>query len=244
MIRHLLTAIVAAHAIVFASPSWVTAAAGPPFELAVKKDQTWGSSRGMLVVTEGSVEFRTADKDDSRVWSYDDIKQLQVLSPTRISILTYEDQGTLRLGADRAVHFELVGDSISADLVTFFLERTSRPIVTAVIPGVDGTPLFQVNVKHLRRGRGSEGTLELYDRQLIYRAGGITDSRYWRFADIYSVLRLDRFRLEVRVYEGGSGDLRTFVFEFKNDLPDNLYDALWNRVNRTAFDAATKGAGY
>jgi hypothetical protein len=128
--------------------------------------------------------------------------------------------------------------------VTFFLERTSRPIVTAVIPGVDGTPLFQVNVKHLRRGRGSEGTLELYDRQLIYRAGGITDSRYWRFADIYSVLRLDRFRLEVRVYEGGSGDLRTFVFEFKNDLPDNLYDALWSRVNRTAFDAATKGAGY
>lgn len=59
----------------------------------------------------------------------------------------------------------------------------------------------------------------------------IGETRHWRLTDVYSVLRLDRFRLEVRVYEGGSGALRSLVFELKNPLPDDFYDALWAPVN-------------
>jgi hypothetical protein len=48
---------------------------------------------------------------------------------------------------------------------------------------------------------------------------------------VFSVLKLDRFRLQVTVYEGGSGDTRSLVFELKSDLPEGFFDALWARVN-------------
>ena len=63
------------------------------FEFAVKKDQLLGSSEGTLVFGLQSVEYLTADLNDARQWAYDDIKQIQVLSATRITIKTYEDQG-------------------------------------------------------------------------------------------------------------------------------------------------------
>lgn len=230
---------IAAIAIVLIPPAWA-AAAGPPFELSVKKDHVWGASRGTLVVAQDGVEYRTTDKDDARAWSYEDIKQLQILSPTRITVLTYEDQGKLRLGADRTFRFEVVGAAVSPDLVTFLLSRISRSVVTAVMPSIESEPLFRANVKHQRQGRGSEGSLVLYDTRVVYLTERVGDSRHWRFADLYSVLRLDRFRFEIRAYEGGSGDLRSFVFELKSELPDGFYDALWARVNRTAFDTAAK----
>ena len=227
--------------IILISPDWA-AAAGPPFELTVKKDQVWGASRGTLVVGQDGIEYRTTDKDDVRSWSYEDVKQLQIQSPTRIRVLTYEDQGKLRFGADRSFQFEVVGGTVSSELVTFLMDRTSRSVVTAVMPRIEGEPLFRANVKHQRQGRGSEGALVLYDTQLMYLTERVGESRQWRFADLYSVLRLDRYRLEIRAYEGGGGDTRSFVFELKRDLPDGFYDALWTRVNRTAFDAASKGA--
>lgn len=233
--------IITAIAILLLPPSWA-AAAGPPFELSVKKDRVWGSSQGTLVVGEDGIEYRTTHKDDIRSWSYENIKQLQILSPTRIKILTYEDQGKLRLGAERAFRFEVVAGTVSSELVTFLIDRTNRSVVTAVMPRLEGEPLFRANVKHQRQGRGSEGALLLYDTQLAYLTERVGESRHWRFTDVYSVLRLDRYRLEIRAYEGGSEDTRSFVFELKSDLPDGFYDALWTRVNRTAFDAASKRA--
>ncbi|MBY0493907.1 MAG: hypothetical protein K2Y23_06800 [Cyanobacteria bacterium] len=239
MLGQPLRVIVAAAAAVLLSPSWSTAAQ-PPFELSVKNDHFWGSSRGTLIVGQDGMEYRTADDDDARSWSYEDIKQLQVLSPTRITILTYEDRGKMRSGADREFRFSVSGTSITPEIVTFFLERTDPPIVTAVMPRIQGNALFRAQVKHQRQGRGSDGALALYDKQLVYQTERTGESRYWRFADIYSVLRLDRFRLEIRAYEGGSGVLRPFVFELKSELPGDFYEALWARVNRTAFDPAIK----
>ncbi|MBY0493326.1 MAG: hypothetical protein K2Y23_03855 [Cyanobacteria bacterium] len=232
---------IAAMAVALVLPSGALAA-GPPFELSVKRDHghVWGASRGTLVVGQDGIEYRTTDKDDVRTWSYDDIKQIQILSPTRLRVLTYEDQGRLRLGADRTFRFDVVGGTVASELVTFLLDRTSRSVVTAVMPRIEGEPLFRASVKHQRQGRGSEGVLVLYDSQLLYRTERAGESRHWRFADVFSVLRLDGYRLEIRAYEGGSDDTRSFVFELKSDLPDGFYDALWARVNRTAFDAASK----
>lgn len=214
------------------------AAAGPPFELSVKRDRLFGGSTGTLVFTAEGIEYRTTDTDDARRWAYDDVKQVQILSPTRVAVLTYEDRGRLRLGADRTFDFTVVQNAISSELVTFLLGRVERPIVTTVMPQYDGQPLFRVRVKHQRQGRGSEGTLLLYDRQLLYLTEREDDSRYWRFGDIDSVLRLDRFRLQVMVYEGGGGDTRPFVFELKSDLPDGFYDTLWARVNPPSLNLA------
>lgn len=237
MYRLFITTIALSVAIVgYASP---TVAAGPPFELPVKRDRFLGGSTGTLVFALDRIEYRTADKDDVRRWAYDQVKQVQILAPTRITVLTYEDRGLLKLGADRAFHFTVVESAVSPELVRFLLDHVSQPIVTAVMPPFDGERLFTALVKHQRQGRGSEGVLVMYDTQLLYLTEQEEDSRYWRFKDIYSVLRLDRSRLQVTVYEGGSGHTRTFVFELKADLPDGFYDALWARVNPSSLPVSS-----
>lgn len=235
MFRQQLATSLAAIVILLAHVPWA-AAAGPPFELSVKKDQFFGSSKGTLLFTQDGIEYRTTDRDDARRWTYEDIKQLQILSPTRIAVLTYEDQGRLKLGADRTYRFEVTQDAVSPDLVTFLLEHVARPVVTAVVPRAGGEPLFRARVKHQRQGRGSEGSLLMYEDRLVYLTEREDDARFWRFGDIFSVQQLDRFRLQLMAYEGGSGKTRPFVFELKSDLPEGFYDALWARVNPPALD--------
>ncbi len=230
MRRHLFTT-VAATAVLLLVQAYPAEAAGPPFDLSVKKDRFLGGSKGTLIFTTEGIEYRTTNKDDARRWTYDDVKQLQILSPTRIAVLTYEDQGRLKFGADRTFDFTVVQDTVSPELVTFLLDRVARPIVTAVMPQYGGEPLFRARVKHQQQGRGSQGMLAMYDRQLLYVTEQEGEARYWRFSDISSVLQLDRYRLQVTVYEGDSGETRPFVFELKSDLPEGFYDALWARVN-------------
>jgi hypothetical protein len=213
----------------------IGSAAGPPFELTVRQDRLFGGTRGRLVFTDDGVEFRTTAAKDGRRWSYLGLKQVRVLGPTRIGIDTYEDQGRLRLGADRAYEFEVVDGAVSQDLVAFVLARLERPVITAILPPLGAEPLFRLPVKHQRRGRASEGTLLLYPEGLAYLTEEATDARYWRFRDLFAVLQLDRARLQVSAYEGGSGETRPYTFELKMDLSAAMYDALWQRVNARRF---------
>ena len=205
-------------------------AAQPPFELAVKQDHFLGSTRGTLVFTDDGVEFRTPDPKDTRRWTVLDVKQIR-LRRTEIVIDTYEDRGRLRFGADRSYEFEVQKDPIPRELVAFLLERLQRPVVTTIMPPLDSQPLFRIPVKHQQRGRGSGGTLLLYHEGLAYATEREADARYWRFRDVFSVLQLDRVRLLVTAYEGGSGETRQYTFELKTDLSAAAYDALWQRVN-------------
>lgn len=220
--------------LVLGATAWAASAAasGPPFEFAVRKDQVFGASRGTLVFDQAAIEYKTTDRKDARRWAYEQVKQVQVRSPRRLRILTYEDQGWLKLGADRTYEFEVTQGTIGADFVAFLLERIERPVVTAVMPPLPGEPRFRVPVKHQRLGRGSDGTLVLYDDRLVYLTERETEARHWRLGDLFSVLLLDRDRLEVRAYEGGGGATRPFVFELKTALPVGFYDALWQQVNR------------
>lgn len=235
MVRRILTAGAFLLAAGTAGPAWAATPAGPPFELAVKRDHVFGASRGTLVFDATSVEYRTTDRKDARRWSYEQIKQVQVRSPRRIHFLTYEDQGWLKLGADRTFEFEVTRGSVGPDIVAFLLDRIDRAVVTAVMPPLpDEPPLARVPVKHQRRGRGSEGALILYGDRLVYLTERDGEARHWRWGDLFSVLRLDRDRLEVRAYEGGGGKTRPFVFELQAELPPDAYDALWQRVTRGA----------
>lgn len=233
-LRHTLAAI--ALVILGATSGVAAAAAGPPFQLSVKRDRVFGGSTGTLVFTSDGVDYQTTKNGDVRRWTYDDIKQLQILSPTRIAVLTYEDRGGLKMGRDRTFTFTVMRDSVRSELVTFLLGRITRPVVTAVMPEYSGEPLYRVRVKHQRQGRGTEGTLVLYDRQLLYLTEQEEDSRFWRFGDIYNVQQLDRYRFAVTAYEGGSGHTRPFVFELKSDLPGSFYDEIWARVNPPSLD--------
>ena len=80
---------------------------------------------------------------------------------------------------------------------------------------------------------GSEGTLAVYRSGVAYATDRGGASRYWPLSDLYSVLRLDRFRLEVVAYEGGSGETRPYVFELKTEMPEGAFRALWEGVNGT-----------
>ena len=61
------------------------------------------------------------------------------------------------------------------------------------------------------------------------RAG---DGRFWRYADLFAVLPIDRYRLEFSAYEGRPGETRPYVFSLKAPLDARAYDLLWQRINR------------
>lgn len=220
--------------------TWNAQAAGPPFELVVKKDRLFGSSTGALVFDAEGIEYRGGDKDDARRWSYPDVKQVQILSPTRIAVLTYEDQGRVKLGADRTYRFEVKEGTVVPELVGYLLERIRQPVVTAVMPPLSTIPsLYRIPVKYARSGRGSHGTLVLHENSLAYLTDTEGHARYWRTTDLFSVLQLDRYRLEVLAYEGGGGQTRRFTFQIKTELPEGFYQTLWDRVNPPALDLET-----
>lgn len=214
------------------------AAADPSFSLAVKRSHTFGSSSGTLRITPNGIQYDTPDKNDARRWDYPDIRQVQIQSPKRIALLTYEDQGWLKFGADRTFDFELREGRIGPEMIAFVLAHTDRSVVTAVLPPTSKSPLFQLPVKHERAGRGSDGVLLMYEDALVYGTERATETRYWRFSDLFAVLPLNRDRLQILAYEGGAGELRPFTFQLKAALSDEFVRALWERVNPAAPFAA------
>jgi hypothetical protein len=188
------------------------------------------------VFTDEGVEYKTTDEKDARRWAYEQVKQVQVQSPTLIAVRTYEDQGWTRLWADRTFEFEIEKGVVTPELSAFLLAKIPRPVVTAVLPPLAGTARYRVPVKHVRGRRGDEGELLLYSDALVYQSPQPDASRYWRFGDLASALPLDRYRLVVTVYEGGAGEIRPFLFQLKADLPSGFCDTLWMRINGPAVD--------
>lgn len=201
----------------------------PPFELAAKRDRMFGATSGTLTFETDHVAFTSSDGREQRSWRYEDLQQIQVRAPRRIHLLTYEDQGRLRFGADRAYEFALQAGDVPSELLTFLLHRIERPLLLAVLPQACCEPLFEVAVKHERQGKGSEGVLAIHHGALVYDTPSEGRARFWRFGDLESVLRLDRHRLQVTAPEGGA--LRPFVFQLKAELPGGFYDTLWGEIN-------------
>ena len=208
-----------------------TAAVAQPFELTVKKDRFFGTSDGTLVFTRQGVDYQTADVEEARRWVYDDIKQILILSSTHVVIATYEDQGWIKLGADKRFDFEVIGEPVSEDLVTFLLDRVHHPLVIGVVPMLNAAPHVSLPVKLRQRLRGSHGTLELWDDHLVYRTDEDAHSRVWRLSDLHLVFQPDRHRLTVAAYEGGGDRTRTFEFDLKQPLPPGALEAMWEGMH-------------
>jgi len=202
-----------------------TSVVAQPFAVTVRKDRLFGAGEGTLVFATDSVTYETTDVEDAREWGYDDLKQIQVVSPTRVVMVTYEDQSWIKFGADRTFDFEVTGEPVSAELVAFLLERVPLPLVVALVPLLDAAPLFEVPVR-LRQG-GSLGTLELLGDQLMYRTGDDDLARVWRLADLHLVFQPDRHRLTVQAYEGGGDQTRAFEFDVKRPLPAGALEEIW-----------------
>src|SRR4051794_18004086 len=70
----------------------------------VKHDHGVGSCRGELIFGDTELEYATKNRKDTRVWRYEDVQQLGLLSPKKISVLTYEDR-KIEFGKDKSFNF-------------------------------------------------------------------------------------------------------------------------------------------
>ncbi len=201
------------------------------FTYKVQQDRLVGHRDGELVISENGVEYRTKNVKDGRTWSYDDIKLLEILSPTRVRIWTYKDRKLL-LGRDESLTFKIVDGKLDQKVSDFLRGRIARPLVTS-LTAEEGTILAQIPVKHLHRLGACEGTLRIYPDRLVYEANDGHDSRSWRWTDIRSVGRPDAYRFDVETFEPQLGaSSRSFSFLLKEQLPDKTYDLIWSRVFR------------
>lgn len=220
-----------------------TARAAGPLEFPVTTGHLRHGSSGTLVFDDKGVEYKTAKKGASRRWTYEQIKQVQVRTPKRVVIRTYEDKGFFKWWTDRDVQFDVLKGEITPELSAFLLTATPRPVLMAVLPPATGRLRYQVPVKHLHARTGETGDLLLYDNALVYRTARPGESRYWRFEDLASAFATDRFRLSVLTYEGGGGDTKSFEFQLRSDLPSGFFDALWSSMNVPApLHGGTRGA--
>lgn len=127
-------------------------------EFEVQHHHTLKDCRGTLKISPDGVEYLTLHVKDSRKWTFDEIRTLEVLSPTRISIVTYEDQRRLA-GKDRVFEFTLLKGKATPELSTFLLSSVKRPMAVAVLPE-QGVPDFELPVKHLHAITGTTGVLK------------------------------------------------------------------------------------
>jgi hypothetical protein len=201
-------------------------------KFAVRHDHAIRSCLGELIFGDTAVEYRTAEKKHARVWSYEDIQQVGLLGPRKISILTYEDS-RWKLGKDRDYRFEVIDGEITPALWTMLQSRLTRPLVSSIIP-MDIAPRFAIPVKHVRRFGGTQGALEISEEYVIYRTEVEGDSRVWRYRDISSVGTTGLYQLRVTTMDrvdGEFGSERNFVFSLKRALEPEIYDFLWWKIN-------------
>lgn len=211
------------------APAWPQS-----FEYAVKHRHTLKDCSGTLKITSDGVEYLTVHAKDSRLWKSDEIRTLEVKSPTEISVVTYEDQKRWA-GKDKVFEFTLLDKKATPELSTFLLSRVKRPMQVAVLPE-QGAPDFELPVKHLHTISGTTGVLKIYPDKVIYQTTKEGDSRYWRLADIERFSQPDRFRFQIVSYVPmAGGPTEVYNFQLMEDLPEGLYDYLWVRLHPSSY---------
>ena len=203
------------------------------FKYKVQQDRLKGHRDGDLIISSTGVEYRAQKDKDSRVWKYTDIKLIEILSPTRVRIWTYQNRKLL-LGEEESLTFKIINGQIDQQVSDFLRERIARPLVTSLTTEeTESAPLAQVLVKHLHRLSGCQGILKVFADRLVFEAQDGHDSRSWRWTDIRAVGRPDIDRFEVLTFEPQmGGPKRSYNFILKEPLPEKTYDLIWSRVFR------------
>jgi hypothetical protein len=206
------------------------------FEFSVEHQHTLRSCRGTLTITTEKIEFQTAHKEDSRLWRYLEIRQIKVVSPTKLEITSYEDQKRM-LGRDRIFIFKLLDGQILPEISALFIEKTKYPVATSVMPETSESPKFELAVKHLHTFGGCEGMLKIYADRVVYQSADKTEnSRYWRWSDMQSISRSGAYQFSISSFESQLvGPTKTFNFVLKERMDETVYDYLWGKVNRVTY---------
>ncbi|MEW6127485.1 MAG: hypothetical protein AB1757_10660 [Acidobacteriota bacterium] len=206
------------------------------FEFSVEHEHTLWDCRGKLLITADKIEYQTPHKEDARVWQYQAIRQIKVVSPTKLEITSYEDQKRL-LGRDRIFKFKLLDGQITPEISTLFVKKTDYPVATSVIPETAEPPKYELAVKHLHTFGGCEGFLKIYSDQVVYQSTDKAEkSRYWQWGDIQSISRSGAYRFSLSSFERHfAGQTKTFNFELKERMEEVVYDYLWGKINKVTY---------
>jgi hypothetical protein len=176
------------------------------------------SMPGDLVFGEQGVEFRPANGSVLR-WSFTDIRTVDLRTPRRLSLTSYENRSWRRSG-DRKFRFEL-GSPMPSTVAAELVQRVGKP-------AINGNPNPQVPgfatlaARHRTRTGGSNGVLRFRDDGIDYVTSGGQDSRSWRWADIQTLANANPYELRL------GGYLETFEFELKRPISPDLFDRLWD----------------
>ncbi len=231
--------------------SWIRAESPPwgvhrddlaqEFRIPVRHDHAVRSCQGELVITDEEIAYHTTHRRHARRWPFSDIRMLMIASHTELVILTYEsDRWTL--GRDRAFRFRVTKGELPPEMSAFLLSRIERPVVMApAAPWRE--PLYELGVRHRHRFGGCQGTIRIHSEGVAYVSSDRPrDSRFWRWSDIQGIGRFGPYQFEIVTYEPEfGGPARTYVFDLKTGMSDEVYDFLWERIYRTV-SRATGGS--
>jgi hypothetical protein len=198
----------------------------------VRHDRLLRDRIGELIFGETGIEYRAKNKGDARIWKYEDIQQLGLLSPTELTIISYEDS-KWKLGKDLFYRFTITKGEMTSALWKQLQAKLTRPVVSALFPQ-DIVAKFTIPVKHLRGFSGTQGMLEIGDEYIIYKTAVPKDSRIWHYRDISSVGTTGPFQMRLTSMdraENESGGERNFVFSLKERLAPEAYDFIWWKIN-------------
>jgi hypothetical protein len=212
-----------------------------PFVVSAREDRRVGGASGTLVIDADRIAFLTEKPADAREWPYAAIRVLRLDAPDQLTIETYEARGWLALNrGHKRVTYTVAQEGLQPAAVEFLLGRVARPMVTRVMPSHLGVPEWTLEARHERRGDDAAGTLELYADGLAFRGARAADTRFWRYRDLASVLPLGPFRIEVTARE--ANDLKPFMFQLPDELPDVFREALWTRLHASEAPAPSGAA--
>jgi len=194
------------------------------FEFRVKHDHTLGSCEGKLIASDREIRYEATNGKHSRTWAYIDIQKLDVVSPTRLALKTFESQSWKQLEKDRAFDFSLLEGKITPDQQEFLRTKLGRPMVARLVEKATSSTLLLV--RHRHRLGGCEGQLSVEEERLIYLTDHASDNRLWKLREIETIGSPDPYHLRVTTYN------ETFTFDLKSLLDSKIYDFLWKKIYR------------
>jgi hypothetical protein len=196
-----------------------------PFEFRVKHDHTLGSCEGKLIANDREIRYEATDGKHSRMWAYIDIQKLDVVSPTRLVLKTFESQSWTKFEKDKVFNFFLGEGKLTPEQQEFFRAKLSRPMVARLTEKADGSSTL-LPVRHRHRLGGCEGQLSVEEERLIYLTDHASDNRIWKLPEIETIGSPDPYHLRVTTYN------ETFTFDLKSPFEPKAYDSLWKKIYR------------
>lgn len=209
-------------------PGTESPALAQPAPIEVRDEAFIGAHQGVLRAGDDGIAFVANDAKHGRQWTFDEIRQLRLDKPGRIILETYQSRGWRGLGHSQT-HEYWAASPVTPEWVAFVLSRTTRSVVTSVIPPRSVPAQFVIDVNH--EGTDTRGKLAVYSDGLAFETSRVGFARFWRFTDLDTVLLQDRYRLFVAAYEGSRENVRPFLFTLIRDLPPGFYDQLWRQIN-------------